>query len=56
MGEALANTKSRLTALIRWLGSGPVMRIVFEATGRYHRDLERRLAAAGYALFKVNPQ
>ena len=54
--QDFANTKSGLTALIRWLGAGPVMRIVFEPTGRYHRDLERRLAAAGYALVKVNPR
>lgn len=54
--QAFANTRSGLTALIRWLGAGPVTRIVFEPTGRYHRDLERRLAAAGYALVKVNPR
>ncbi|MDU8946773.1 IS110 family transposase, partial [Ovoidimarina sediminis] len=54
--RAFANTKSGLTALIRWLGTDPVLRIVFEPTGRYHRDLERRLAAAGYALVKVNPR
>lgn len=54
--QTFANTKSGLAALIRWLGAGSVMRIVFEPTGRYHRDLERRLAAAGYALVKVNPR
>lgn len=54
--QAFANTKAGLTALIRWLGAGHVLRIVFEPTGRYHRDLERRLAAADYALVKVNPR
>ena len=57
-GEAqvFANTEAGLTALIRWIGAGPVLRIVFEPTERYHRDLERRLAAEGYALVKVNPR
>ena len=40
--QDFANTKSGLTALIRWLGAGPVMRIVFEPTGRYHRRSEER--------------
>jgi transposase len=32
------------------------MRIVYEPTGPYHRAFERRLAAAGAALVKVNPR
>ena len=31
------------------------VRVVDEATGRYHRDLEAVLDAAGHALIKVNP-
>lgn len=31
-------------------------RIVYEPTGPYHRAFERRLAAAGFALIKVNPR
>ena len=54
--KAFANNRSGLTALLRWLGSGPVTRVVFEPTGRYHRNLERRLGDAGYALVKVNPR
>lgn len=43
-----------LTALRRWIGKVPV-RVVYEATGRYHRDMETALDAAGHALVKVNP-
>lgn len=31
------------------------MRVVYEATGRYHRDLEAVLGRAGHSLVKVNP-
>jgi transposase len=48
------NDKAGLAALRRWIGKAPV-RIVYEATGRYHRDLEAVLGAAGHALVKVNP-
>jgi|GEM_PF-892505 len=48
------NTDAGIKALARWLGTTPC-RIVFEATGRYHRDMETRLAAAGHAMVKVNP-
>jgi transposase len=51
-----ANTKGGLTQLIRWIGASIVERIVFEPTGRYHRDLERRLGEAGFPLAKVNPR
>jgi len=48
------NDKVGLAALRRWIGKTPV-RVVYEATGRYHRDLESALDAAGHALVKVNP-
>jgi transposase len=48
------NEKAGLTALRRWIGKAQV-RVVYEATGRYHRDLEQVLNAAGHALVKVNP-
>lgn len=53
---AFANSRAGLTKLISWIGAGPITRIVFEPTGRYHRDLERRLAEAGFPLVKVNPR
>lgn len=54
--SAFDHTKAGLTKLIRWIGTATVTRIVFEPTGRYHRDLERRLNEAGYPLIKVNPR
>jgi transposase len=41
---------------MRTLRRGPVARVVFEATGPYHRDLERALAVAGLPAAKVNPR
>ena len=52
--ERFGSDKAGLTALRRWIGRTPV-RIVYEATGRYHRDLEAVLSAAGHDLVKVNP-
>lgn len=52
--ERFGNDKTGLAALRRWIGKAPV-RIIYEATGRYHRDLEAVLGAAGHALVKVNP-
>jgi len=49
------NTRSGLAQLVAWIGCD-VGRIVFEATGRYHRSLERRLAEAGYPAVKLNPK
>jgi transposase len=43
-------------ALIVWLSSHAIQRVVFEATGAYHRALERCLSAAGLPLAKINPR
>lgn len=51
-----ANTPVGHRALIEWVGGGPVERIVYEATGPYHRTFERALDAAGLPLAKVNPK
>lgn len=48
------NDTAGLKALMKWVGKAPV-RAVYEATGRYHRDLEVTLTAAGHGLIKVNP-
>jgi transposase len=42
--------------LLSWLGDHLVARVVFEPTGRYHHDFERRLGAAGLSMAKVNPR
>jgi transposase len=52
--ERFGTDKAGLKTLLRWIGKAPV-RIVYEATGRYHRDLEAVLGAAGHDLVKVNP-
>lgn len=44
------------TALLRWLAPLALVRVVFEATGPYHRLLERRLADAGVPFAKLNPR
>lgn len=49
------NSKAGHKALIRWIGDTPA-RVVYEPTGRYHRALERALAAAGMPIAKVNPR
>ena len=51
-----ANDRDGHAALLRWIGRHPVARIVYEPTGRYHREVERRLAAADLPLVKVNPR
>jgi transposase len=50
-----ANDAKGIRALIKWLAPRRVARIVFEATGAYHRLLERTLAKAGLPGVKVNP-
>ncbi len=49
-----SNDVSGLKALCKWLGTVPI-RIVYEAPGRFHRDLEAVLSKAGHGTVKVNP-
>lgn len=51
-----ANTAKGYRQLINWLGSSPQLKLVYEATGAYHRAFERAMAAAGLQLFKINPK
>lgn len=48
------NSARGFKALVKWLGTAPVARIVFEPTGPYHRDFEKALSNK-FALVKVNP-
>src|SRR4051794_6212048 len=50
------NDRTGHTALLRWLERNDVQQVVFEATGPYHRTLERRLAVAGRPFAKINPR
>lgn len=43
-------------ALITWLVQHRIFRVVYEATGAYHRAFERTLAQANLPLAKVNPR
>ncbi|MFW7270004.1 IS110 family transposase [Gluconacetobacter sp. Hr-1-5] len=53
----VTNTRKGQTALLRWIGDiQTVTRVVFEATGPYHRMLEERLALIGLPMVKVNPR
>src|ERR1700751_2922494 len=54
--KRFANTQEGHRALIAWLASWNVERVVFEATGAYHRPFERVLNAAGLAAVKLNPR
>lgn len=51
-----SNDTTGFKALIKWLGKDAVCRIVFEATGAYHRAFEQALDKAGLPLCKVNPR
>ena len=42
--------------LVAWLAGDELDRIVYEATGHYHRSFESALAQAGLPLAKVNPR
>lgn len=55
-GRRFANDPAGLRALINWIGGACVARVVFEATGAYHRLLETSLAPTGWPLAKVNPR
>jgi transposase len=51
-----ANTPEGFRAILEWIAGRPVARLVFEATGPYHRAFERAMGEAGLPLCKVNPR
>ena len=53
---SLPNTAEGFTQLCAWLGEDDGVLVVFEATGAYHRGLERYLSLAGRPFIKVNPK
>jgi transposase len=55
-GRRFTNDAKGWTALIAWLGGFIIARIAFEPSGADHHAFERRLAAAGLPLVKVNPR
>lgn len=56
VARQFANNAKGFKALLDWLGDRCIARVVFEPTGRYHHDFERRLSSAGLSLAKVNPR
>ncbi len=50
------NTSVGHRALLKWLRTVAVARVVYEATGPYHRAMELALGTAGLPLVKVNPR
>ncbi len=50
-----ANHAAGFKALLKWLKGEKIERVVYEATGPYHRAFERTLARAGLVLCRVNP-
>ena len=50
------NGKAGHTQLLKWLKLRPGQLVIFEATGAYHRQLERALGAKGVPFVKVNPK
>jgi transposase len=54
--RSFPNTAPGLRAIIAWLKAFDIQRVVFEATGAYHRAFERSLGAVGLPLSKINPR
>mgnify|MGYP001148724544 CR=1 FL=1 len=52
----VTNDARGFRALVAWLAPWSVTRIVFEATGAYHRAFEQALGKKGFSLVKVNPR
>lgn len=50
------NTPKGHAQLLRWIGKADVTRVVFEATGPWHKEMERRLVEAGLPAAKANPR
>ena len=50
------NGKAGHTQLLKWIKSRPGQLVIFEATGAYHRQLERALGAKAVLFVKVNPK
>ena len=54
--KQFSNDKKGCRDLLAWIGRDPVARVVYEATGAYHRLIESIAGQAGLPLAKVNPR
>lgn len=52
----VANDRKGFAAILKWIGTKGVERIVYEPTGPYHKAFERFMMAQGLPLSKVNPR
>lgn len=52
--KRFGNSPRGIGALIKWLDTAPIARIVFEPTGPYHRAFEQALSGK-FPLVKINP-
>lgn len=52
----VGNDRKGFAAIVRWIGSKAVQRIVYEPTGPYHKAFERFMVVQGLPLSKVNPR
>lgn len=52
----VANDRKGFAAILKWIGTKRVVRIVYEPTGPYHKAFERFMMVQGVALSKVNPR
>lgn len=52
----VGNDRKGFAAILRWIGTQSVGRLVFEPTGPYHKAFERFMAIQGLPLCKVNPR
>lgn len=52
----VANDRKGFAAIVKWIGTKPVERLVHEPTGAYHKVFERFMLAKGLPLSKVNPR
>lgn len=50
------NDKTGHAQLLKWIVMHPTSLVIFEATGAYHRQLERALGAKAIPFVKVNPR
>jgi transposase len=55
ISQHFANDQAGITALLASMAPHRPTRVVFEASGAYHRDLEKALAKAGLPGVKVSP-
>ena len=55
ISRQFSNSRQGYAQLIAWAAPYQPARIVFEATGRYHRALEMALGEAGLPAVKINP-